>query len=107
MEKQVVLSLKEFEELSMFKEKIKNNHTVKIVNHNYFTNNPIESYISSDEAVKEIGELNELLAKEVTDLHEANWKLRHDKHQPEKFNGKTAADVSQMSIWEFLKWKVI
>jgi hypothetical protein len=113
MEKKVTISLTDFDELRNFKEEIEANHTVKTTFHwveNYDGHHvfgriqPRTEFISTDDAVKAIGEQNDSLTQRVKELSDELWEYKNGQ-RAETQNGKTLSQVSNMSIWKFLKWR--
>lgn len=87
----VLLDVEKYNELRDFKQKIEEKYTYATKCSNYFYE---VRYITTDEAIKEIEELNKSLSKRVEDLKSAN--------NPKEI---TIEDLKRMSYWEFRKWR--
>jgi len=87
---QVILSLEDYNGLRDFEREIEKGNTFRL-----WTGWGEElKYISTDETVKEISEINKKLSAEIIEL----------KHK-DKSKLKTFNDIKKMSIWQFIKWR--
>ena len=87
----VILSVEEYNKLRDFKINIEKGNTFSVLRDRY---SAYDQFITTNEAVKEVLKINEEMAYKL---------LNHD---VTRINGKNVLDVSKMSIWEFIKWKI-
>ena len=87
----VILSVEEYNKLRDFKINIEKGNTFSVLRDRFSS---YDQFITTNEAVKEVLKINEEMAYKL---------LNHD---VTRINGKNVLDVSKMSIWEFIKWKI-
>lgn len=102
----VLLGLPEYNELREFKEQLEKNNSCRALDYTntVYNNNgyyPAVTFVTTDEAVKEIAAKNEGLIKHVEALNAEILKLKY----PPKDKELTVNDVKKMSVWEFRRWK--
>ena len=87
----VILKLEDYNEMKVFNENIKKNHTIYI----YMNGNSrwTSEIYSTDRFVKRIEKTNLDLMKQIKELKEPN------------LNTPTHKELLNMSLWEFKKWK--
>jgi len=109
----VVLSLKDYNELREFKEKINHNYVIEVKLSNCSCYR-VREFITKDEAIKTLGDINKQLAEEhktydavYRELKNTEYRVKKQEEQLEFL--KDAVDekyrVKKMSIWEFIKWR--
>ena len=87
----VILSVEDYNSLRDFKINIEKGNTFSVLRDRF---RAYDQFITTNEAVKEVLKVNEEMA----------YKLLNP--DVTRINGKTVLDVSKMSIWEFIKWKI-
>jgi hypothetical protein len=102
----VILNLAEYNALRDFKKELEKGNTYRCLDYSqssYYNGVllPSATYISEEEAVKEIAVKNEHLLQEIADLQTEIQKLKN----PPKTKEQSINDIKKMSVWEFRKWK--
>ncbi len=87
----VLLDVEKYNELRDFKQKIEEGKTLNIISSSWHYS---RTFISTDEAVLRIAEINKELTTEIE-------RLKNIK-QPKEI---TLNDIRKMSYWEFRKWR--
>ena len=87
----IILSVEDYNSLRDFKINIEKGNTYSFLRERL---RAYDQFITTNEAVKEVLKVNEEMA----------YKLLNP--DVTRINGKTVLDVSKMSIWEFIKWKI-
>ncbi len=87
----IILSVEDYNSLRDFKINIDKRNTYSVLRDRF---RAYDQFITTNEAVKEVLKVNEEMA----------YKLLNP--DVTRINGKTVLDVSKMSIWEFIKWKI-
>jgi len=87
----IILSVEDYNSLRDFKINIEKGNTYSVLRDRF---RAYDQFITTNEAVKEVLKVNEEMA----------YKLLNP--DVTRINGKTVLDVSKMSIWEFIKWKI-
>jgi len=107
----VILALSEYNALRDFKTELEKGNTYRTLDYQQIYSGQYlqgVSFVSTDEAVKEITSKNEVLSKQIQDLEVKIQTLNYSAAGSPKIIYKTELtikDVKKMSIWEFLKWR--
>ena len=94
----IILSVEDYNSLRDFKINIEKGNTYSVLRDRF---RAYDQFITTNEAVKEVLKVNEEMAYK---FEEMAYKLLNP--DVTRINGKTVLDVSKMSIWEFIKWKI-
>lgn len=101
----VVLSLSEYNALRDFKTNLEKGNTYRTCDYRRVYNGEYlqgTTFVSTDEAVKEVTAICEQLTQKIEELGKENLELRQG---VVKGWDKETEKVKKMSIWEFLKWR--
>lgn len=95
----VILNLGEYNALRDFREEMEKEYTYYIQEYIYCGYTKTYHFVSTDDAVKLISEINDKLMVEIKKLEDEIVDLKNPKKDI------TIDQVKQMSIVEFIKWK--
>jgi hypothetical protein len=107
---EVILSLSDYNMLKDFKTNLEKGNTYRTLDCRQVCGNGSyvysPTYVSTDEAVKELGEICEIHGKNIEKLKIENSEMRQRilREQDGK-RDEILEKVKKMSIWQFLKWK--
>ena len=111
MEKnQVLIDLNDYNNLRDFKKLIEADHTISVSTTTYWNNQQCQSivlsFISKDDAIKQIDESKKLLQRNYDDLIKQKDDQIYYLRKQLKINQEISVDdIKKMSYWEFRKWK--
>ena len=85
----VILSLNDYNELRDFKDKIQKEYTLNT----WCSYHSHQTWVSTNDALKELAETNNLLEKTIREL---KYPIKKE---------PSISEIKKMSVWQFLKWR--